>query len=230
MRSADGEAGSVDAELATQRRTTPGPMTEAAGRVDAAYEPLDRAEFKRRTAETFPAVHLTTISVIQGVALGLLVEHVLPLTGRPQSWAPVLIYAVASFLIIITISFEYYYFVAVYRWSPKVPDTVIPFLLGVFEISAIYYLHNPRAWWLLTGCLAGVGVIAFSNTLINSRSTMFSETEGRHEGQSLYEYVHGYVLADIAISPANSRCRRWPSSSTNRAHELDIGASTTLES
>jgi hypothetical protein len=146
------------------------------------YDLLDRRELKRRMGESFPNVHLTVISIIQGVALGILAQNIfvyISNIGKPGFGTIVglIPYAFLSFLIIVIVSFEYNWFVGVYRWSPKFLDTFIPFLLGIGEIAPLYSLSNPKAWWLLNAFLTFAGTIAFMNTFINTKIDMFKSEE-----------------------------------------------------
>lgn len=185
------------------RRARPAPpvMTGDATRVhpETDHHVLDRREFKRRVSEIFPDTHLTTISVVHGVALALLIGNFLGLTpgsteGTHALWRRIP-YAVPSLGLIITISFEYYYFVAVYRWSPKFVDACMPYLLGICEIGAIYYLDDPRTWWWWNVALAVVGALAFLNTWMNCHRLMFRTDE-------MYAFVRRYVAGDIAAAVA----------------------------
>ncbi len=149
-------------------------------------------------AGSFPSVYLTTVSIIQGVALGILANNTFgyvtdPETSSLDNWAPFIPYAAFSFLVIVTVSFEYNWFVGMYRWSPKVWDTLIPFLLGIAEIGPMFYLTNPRIWWLLTAALGYVAALAFLNTFLNSKREIF-------ENDEVYGMTRRAVMSDIAIS------------------------------
>ncbi|MEV6851942.1 hypothetical protein [Actinoplanes sp. NPDC051411] len=151
-------------------------------------------------SEIFPDTHLTTISVVQGVALALLIGNFLGVTtgstdGMDAVWRR-LPYALPSFGLIVTISFEYYYFVAAYRWSPRFVDACIPYLLGVCEIGAIYYLDKPKVWWWWNVALAVAGAAAFLNTRANCRRSMFSTSELH---AFVARYVNGDIVATIAL-------------------------------
>ncbi len=141
------------------------------------YDFLDKSEFKQRMGQSFPAVYLTVISIIQGVALGLLAQKTLDYvsnskTTDAQAWA-LAPYATLSFCTIVIVSFEYNWFVGVYRWSPKFLDTSIPFLLGIAEISPLFFLTSPVWWWRLNAFLVGVGIFGYVNTLTNCKPDMF---------------------------------------------------------
>jgi hypothetical protein len=167
-------------------------------RVVTVYRPLDQEEFISRMVDSFPSIYLTTISIIQGLALGLLIQNVFAfISGSSQSglerWSPLIPYAPVSFLIIIGILWEYYYFVVVYRWSPKLLDTCIPLFLGFFEIGLMFYLTEPRVWWALNVGLDVSAIIAFTHTYRSCKRSMF-----RSEG--LYKFVRSNVRKDITTT------------------------------
>lgn len=161
------------------------------------FNPLNTEEFKSRIAESFPGAYLTIISIIQGVALGLLAANTFGYIKDPalaEPWARFLPYSAMSFLIIIVVSYEYTWFVGVFKWSPRIWDTIIPFALGFSEIGPIFYLTNPKIWWFLTAAFCGFGALGFSNTLWNCRQPMF---EGNDQA---YNRVRNTLKWDIFIA------------------------------
>lgn len=164
------------------------------------YDKLDQREFKRRMGESFPSVYLTVISIIQGVALGILglnsFGYVSTLKSQTiENWLSILPYTFLSFLAIVVVSFEYNWFVGVYRWSPKFWDTLIPFSLGLAQIGPLYFLNQPRIWWILNGVFVLVGTIAFVNTLSNCKEDMF-------ETINVYKMTKSGVHRDIVLTAA----------------------------
>ena len=142
------------------------------------FNPLDTEEFKCRTGNSFPAVYLTVISIIQGVALGILASNTFDYIKNPdfaEHWIRFLPYSAMSFISIIVVSFEYTWFVGVFKRSPKIWDTVVPFVLGLSEIGPMFYLTNPSSWWLLTSVFCCVGAGSFFNTLWNCKQSMFGK-------------------------------------------------------
>jgi hypothetical protein len=152
--------------------------------------------------ESFPSIYLTTISIIQGLALGVLIQNMFVYIGdhpgrSAAALAPLLPYMLLSFLIIIVVLYEYYYFVVVYRWSPKVLDTCIPLLLGFFEIGMMFYLTDPKAWWYLNVGFDTVGLLAFAHTYLSCKPGMFEDGKSDTD---LYRFVRGNVVGDIVAS------------------------------
>lgn len=144
------------------------------------FDPLNTAEFKRRIGDSFPAVYLTLISIIQGVAMGILASNTFMYikdTNLAEPWVRFLPYSTMSFILLIVVTYEYTWFVGVFKWSPKIWDTIIPFALGLSEIGPMFYLTNPCTWWLLTAIFCCVGAGGFFNTLWNCKQFMFGENE-----------------------------------------------------
>ncbi len=142
--------------------------------MDKLYSKLDREEFKKRIGNNFPGIYLTIISVIQGVALGLLVQSLFKGGIIVISRIP---YALISFGTIIAVFWEYIWFVGIYRWSPRISDIITPLFLGVSEIIPLFFFDNPRYWWFFNFVLCFVGSIAFLNTLIHCRNDKFCDKD-----------------------------------------------------
>lgn len=124
--------------------------------------------FHDRFRANFPAVYLTTMSIIQGVALGLLASNTFSHVNSRAftgAWIDFLPYPVMSFMMILIVSFEYTWFISVFQSPPEIWDTVIPFVLGFLEIAPTFYLTEPSTWWLFNSVFCLFGTIAFLNTL-----------------------------------------------------------------
>ena len=165
--------------------------------LQSVYQPLDQEQFKSRMNESFPSVYLTLISIIQGVALGILAQNTFGYIST-ESVSNIEVfrmipYAILSFLTIVTVSFEYNWFVGIYRWSPKIWDTLIPLLLGMSQIGSLYFLRMPEVWWILNALFAIIGVVAFNNTENNQHRDMFIKN-------GIYKKTKKEVLIDMTIS------------------------------
>ena len=164
------------------------------------YRRLEREEFQNRMAESFPAIYLTNVSIIQAVALGIWAERTFGYVAALESrrfvfWAPIIPYALMSFTLIILTSFEYHWFVGMYQWSPKALDTIAPFILGVAEIGPLFFLTSPRVWWFLSVASPLVAAAVYLNTLANSREDMFANRE-------IHEHSRGNILQNVILSGA----------------------------
>jgi len=106
-------------------------------------EPLTRDVLVRRSLATFPDGYLNHISIIQGVALGLLIQQAfVAITSDKYSEYRIGILGEATllFLCVVIVSYEYIWFLTIMRWTPRFSDTLIPLALGVTEIIPIFLL------------------------------------------------------------------------------------------
>ncbi len=142
------------------------------------YEPLDEEEFRKRIGESFLTVYLTLISIIQGVALVILATETFKyINGSEitQPWGRFLVYSIISFFTLIVLSYQYTWFVGIFRWSPRFWDILIPFFLGIFEISPMFYFTKPVVWWLFTGIFSLIGAGALFHTKWQCKQSMFGD-------------------------------------------------------
>lgn len=139
------------------------------------YEPLDRDEFKRRIESGFADVYLTSISIIQGIALTILCEEVFK-DLKPEyaikSWP----YIAMTFGTIVGVSFEYNWFVGTHRYSYRFIDTLIPYVIGFFEIGAVFNLTNDY-WWLWMSLMYFSGMVAYINTYSHYKLSGFIDPD-----------------------------------------------------
>jgi hypothetical protein len=141
------------------------------------YKQLDSQEFKARIEGSFPSVYMTNISIVQGAALSLLAYNTFSYVSNPSQfvdWIVFVPYSFISFLIVLVVSYEYNWFVGLFRWSPKFSDTFITFLLGFFEIGPMFFLTNPKYWWYANALFTFAGAIAYTNTYRNTKKPMFA--------------------------------------------------------
>ncbi len=173
------------------------------------FKSLDQgSEFPDRVAASFPGVYLTLISVIQGGALVLLLANTLGYVkdaNLSAHWGQFLPYSLMSLAIVVLVTYEYTWFVAVYRWSPGILDVTIPFTLGILEGIPLFYFTEPRIWWLLQIVFCIGGVAAFSHTLANTRKrkgAIFGTNEPayvRTEASLRRNIVISFVAAAICV-------------------------------
>ncbi len=95
--------------------------------------PLNAAEFRRRSEEMFAGSYLSSIGVIQSVALGGLV---LKIAESPTSTVLMLegMTAILAILLVVT---EYTWWLIIMRKTPSFLDAVFPYLLGILEYVSI---------------------------------------------------------------------------------------------
>jgi hypothetical protein len=101
---------------------------------------------------SFTAIYLTILSIVQAVALGELARVVADEYPRftPAQWALVLL----TFLILIIIWNHVTTDAMIWVWIPDWRDSVIPFLLGAFELYQAHAIVAGLGPWLF-GMVAG---------------------------------------------------------------------------
>jgi hypothetical protein len=177
-------------------------------------EPLDHRVLAQRSGEIFPQGYLTNISIIQGVALGVLLEQ----TFRALSahgvhpHAPIILESAFSLVALMTVSYEYLWFSTVVRWTPTFRDTAVPVVLGVGEIVPPFLLTSQSGWWFATAVYVALGGLAFLNTASRLHKQMFTDGENwylriRHLLINLAGVCFGTVAVFAGVGLA---IRIWP--------------------
>jgi len=146
------------------------------------HEKLDWPLFKTRMEGSFPSIHLNGVSIIQGIALGLLCEQTFRKISeeglnifKDLNTDPIkYIYILVTLVCIICVLYEYNWFIGIYRWSHNIIDTSIPIFIGFFEIAAILNIsYDHRNWWLYISIFSLFGIVGFINTFMNLKDDMF---------------------------------------------------------
>lgn len=130
------------------------------------------AEVTKRAGESFRDVYLTLVSIIQGVALGYLVQ----VTGglyqnlRIDTVGRIL----AVVVLIAAIWQEYMIGSTMFAWIPGVVDVIAPFLLGLFQGLMIAAVEgSARSFLLLTACTFVIGYFAEINYSVKAHASSF---------------------------------------------------------
>jgi hypothetical protein len=140
---------------------------------EKAIEPLDQRVLLRRSLDIFPAGYQTTISIIQGVSLSVLVTRAVDQLQAPQvATVPLLGRAAFTLAGIVLVSYGYLWFTTIMRWASTFRDILVPYLLGVGEIVSASLLNlndaTPTkagsAWWFSAAGLAFLGAVAYWST------------------------------------------------------------------
>ena len=143
--------------------------------------------------QILPQIHLTLISVLQGLALGALLLNF----GQPQSAAPAdvaraflqhafYLPQLASFLMIVTIWVQYMYVVFTLPWPLNYVNTALQFLLVVPEVAAFSTVNHVGIWVLWVGVIGLIGtVIRIRNPHIVSKE-LFRKPAETAEVPALY--------------------------------------------
>jgi hypothetical protein len=124
-----------------------------------------------RSREFMPQVLLTVLSIIQALALEVLWSSI---HATPHLWRggfPALLgwlQALATFLGIVVMWIFYVSLVMRFRWTPRVNDTVVPFVLGVLEFTMAELLEPGYVHlWLYLLATIFAGASATSLVLIS---------------------------------------------------------------
>jgi hypothetical protein len=136
-----------------QRHRTAAVHTWARGE---AIQPLTTEVLIRRSLEFSASGFLTIISIIQGVALGLLAQQ-----AFEKRTVLVAFQSVALLMVFVAVFYFYMTLSILLRWAPSFLDAFLPFAIGGLEIPPAFFLGNPGPWaawlaifWLFTS--AGV--------------------------------------------------------------------------
>ena len=127
--------------------------------------------------ELIPQIYLTLVSVLQGVALAVLVDKfsLIFLNTALPSYG----YAIASFLIIVAFWYSYLGAILDGRWPFRFVDTLLFFGVAIFKSLAVEYIATPWIWCLFIGlmCIIVVVIYGRQNWLIReaTRLDLFEE-------------------------------------------------------
>lgn len=175
-------------------------MPDTHGSLKPVFDPLNRESYRRRCESVVPSIYLTFISIIEGIALGLLVQQLFVQPTAPSSMvdlptqflerAP---YALSNFLSIIIVTYEYIALTLVHRYSYRLRDTVIIFTLGFCQIAPSFFLDHPNSWWTANVFFCGAGVIAYVNEANRNRKEAF-------EAEGIYPMTRSKLRFDLLVS------------------------------
>jgi hypothetical protein len=129
----------------------------------------------------FPAIYLAMICIIQGVALGIFITNVFISYGHNElsinfiSYANLrfILYSLFSFMVLVLISYEYSWYVLVFRYPMRIFDILIPFTLGFLEVAPTFYLREQYGWWFWIALTSFIAAISYSYSIYNCEEKMF---------------------------------------------------------
>src|SRR5579885_2132340 len=163
---------------------------------------LNDSSYRERRTQAFANINLTLISIIQGVALYALTAQTYTdlraSNGDPTVLTLLIPFVFASFVLICIATFEYTWFVVVFRWPPTVFDIAIPLALGFFEILQMYYFFPVSSWTISSAlvCFAGAGAYFYSHlSLFRYERVGFEENRVDKARRAL----GGYFKVNITI-------------------------------
>jgi hypothetical protein len=143
-------------------------------------ESLDWTIFRRRIEDIFANGYLTSLAIIQGVALGLLLSTTAMQWYRSSGLTHhvmVALQAVASFTAIVVVTHRYLLLTVMARWVPTIFDTLIPFSIGVGEIGLALLIGHFVAWWGATLAFAIAGMSSYSHSRLRAGPDSFGQLQ-----------------------------------------------------
>jgi hypothetical protein len=144
---------------------------------------LDSQRFAASMRDTARAGNLNVITVIQGVALGILAVNIHAgffapaLIGDWLRWAP---YPLICFAGLIVVTFDYFGHIATFERPASVIDLTIIFVLGLTEIAPMFFLKDNQGYfWFFEGMFFITAAGAWLNTLRYCVAEYFAEDMAR---------------------------------------------------
>jgi hypothetical protein len=111
-----------------------------------------------------PQIHLTLISVLQGLALGILIAQI---ESHFSITAENILLYINSLLIIVLVWYLYSSVFVIFMWPLSFLHTLLQFCLTIAQSISFLFISEPGAWTIgiaITALIAGI--IRFANTQI----------------------------------------------------------------
>jgi hypothetical protein len=147
-----------------------------------------------------PSAHLTLVSVLQGVALAVIVSQLDK--AAPTRLPNELIY-IDSVLVIALAWFQYVWAFLAFLWPMNALHTTLQFFFAAAEVYAFSHIDQPRQWLIGLAAVSLIGaIIRVLNTRIHGRATY---TPGRmreeiHTEDRIAERIGGAWFAGIGVA------------------------------
>ena len=133
---------------------------------------------RQRIGDIYREGYLTVLAIIQGVALAVLISDAQSqwVNHSESSYrVRVVAQAVALLAAIVVTTHRYMLLTVLGRWVPTIYDTLIPYALGVAEITAAVTLGSNVLWWSSMAFFAASAVASFGHSRIRIKSAVFGE-------------------------------------------------------
>jgi hypothetical protein len=134
--------------------------------------------------EILPTGYQTIIAIIQGVALGILINAAAPLILKPASLSSRIenVGQLASALSsIVIVSYEYLWFTPIMRWAPRFLDCLIPYVLGIFETVPILLMNKSSQWWMAMAVFLAISAGAFGRSYFRYSKEIFNNNDNEFQ-------------------------------------------------
>lgn len=143
------------------------------------YDPriacISKEELAENIMNSFSTMYLTMISIVQGVALGLLVFKAPEVIEWTDIFHPIwtgeyiltilskIAHIVTTFLFIVLTWHSYFWLAAIAKWVPVIWDSLLFFVHGAFEFMLIESLSNldSFAWFYFFGFIGLISAIQY---------------------------------------------------------------------
>lgn len=141
------------------------------------FQVLDGDLLRMRSIEVFPTAYATILSIVQGIALGTLAVRAALLIHDPHGidLIDVIFEALATVAVIAVVYYNYMWFLLLFRWAPRIWDTLIPLALGVANICVASTVGLDGAWLIFLAVIQFVAIPSFWHTIRRSNSRMFTD-------------------------------------------------------
>jgi len=115
----------------------------------------NKKDIIERIKNQFSSAYLTLISLIQASILGFFIydfsNEVISISSFTLDSIVIFCEYVAVFLLIVVVWGEYVMGAMVFKWIPGIADAFIPFLMGIAQASAIYFVdYELSSQWLFS--------------------------------------------------------------------------------
>lgn len=157
--------------------------------------------YKFKINSTFTSFYLALVGIIQGIVLSKFIDkHLCGVFKIGTSWDEYSICLLLTLFVIIQITFEYISTSIHYRWFPTVVDIIIPFLLGIFQVSLIYTLKDGNemfltCWYLDLFIICILGCGSYLHTLLVSKAVQLPPDEDSISNFYIYLSIALVMLA-----------------------------------
>jgi hypothetical protein len=148
-------------------------LTQSTPKSDAALKDA------RREAENFIGGYQTVVAIIQGVAFGaLIVTAQAAILGNSSvsHKLAIVMRAVVILTAVIVVTDEYLQLTRAAYWTPRLADTIIPYVLGTAEVAAATSIGSGAWWWGCVSFLLLFGGMAFRHSYRRANPARFQET------------------------------------------------------
>lgn len=170
---------------------------------------LGPARFWRQLDSEFPSIFMTLTSIIQGLALGVLVAVSASLL-QDGTQSETLMHLAAlwgPFLLIIYVWSTYVYASLAYRYEMLLMDAAIPFSIGLAQCFLILVVRTPWAFLTMAAVIALLGLLDTFRMRFRITEVEFESREYfQLEVDSFWESLRSYGIAMILFGIAALLC------------------------